>query len=141
MYKTIKRDTFFTSLILVLQKSQSAYLYGTCLAPFVKARMTLPKAVRDRHRPPPPSLLLLSTFSQLPRSMRCSLLLPPDTGREKRKQEGKQNTERKQETKKSFKILGALVKTVIFIVYKETNAAFVIPHLQLVKTSENFPST
>lgn len=57
----------------------NSYLYGTCLAPFAKAMMTFPSAFRDKHRPPPPSLLLLSTFSQLPRSMRCSLLLPPDT--------------------------------------------------------------
>lgn len=44
--------------------------------------MTFPKAFRERHKPPPASLVLLRTFSQLPRSMRCSLLRPPDTGPE-----------------------------------------------------------
>lgn len=71
-----------------------SYLYGTCLAPLAKASMTFPNAVRDRHRPPPASLLLQSTFSQLPKSIRCNLLLPPDTGEKKRKKKRERENER-----------------------------------------------
>ena len=49
------------------------YLQGTCLAPLTSARMTLPKADNDSDGGPP------GASSQLPRSMRCRRLRPPDT--------------------------------------------------------------
>lgn len=71
------------------------YLYGMCLLPLTRARITLPRADRERHRgaelgeefslffpplpppPPPPSTLT----SQLPRSSRWRRLRPPDTSK------------------------------------------------------------
>lgn len=41
--------------------------------------MTLPRADSERHSPEPPSRFLLRAFTQLPRSMRCRRLRPPDT--------------------------------------------------------------
>lgn len=55
------------------------YLYGMCLLPLTRARMTLPRADSERHSPEPPSRFLLRAFTQLPRSMRCRRLRPPDT--------------------------------------------------------------
>lgn len=59
---------------------RATYLYGMCLLPLTRARMTLPRADSERHSPEPPSRFLLSAFTQLPRSMRCRRLRPPDTG-------------------------------------------------------------
>lgn len=68
--------------------STETYLYGMCLLPLTRARITFPRADRERHRgaelgeefsllfpPPPPSTLT----SQLPRSSRWRRLRPPDT--------------------------------------------------------------
>lgn len=69
----------------------SPYLYGMCLLPLTRARITLPRADRERHRgaelgeefsllfppPPPPSTLT----SQLPKSSRWRRLRPPDTSK------------------------------------------------------------
>ncbi len=71
-----------------------SYLYGMCLLPLTRARITLPRADRERHRgaelgeefsllfpppppPPPPSTLT----SQLPKSSRWRRLRPPDTSK------------------------------------------------------------
>lgn len=50
-----------------------------CLLQLTRARMTLPSADNERQRPELPSRFLLSTFTQLPRSIRCKRLRPPDT--------------------------------------------------------------
>lgn len=67
----------YTALLL---SERATYLYGMCLLPLTRARMTLPRADSERHSPEPPSRFLLSAFTQLPRSMRCRRLRPPDTG-------------------------------------------------------------
>lgn len=61
----------------------TTYLYGMCLLPLTRARMTLPSADNERQRPELPSRFLLSTFTQLPRSIRCKRLRPPDTAMDK----------------------------------------------------------
>lgn len=68
------------------------YLYGMCLLPLTRARITFPRADRERHNgaelseevsllfpppPPPPNNLT----SQLPRSSRWRRLRPPDTSK------------------------------------------------------------
>lgn len=71
------------------------------MLPLTRARITFPRADRDRHSPAAVLPLLSlpfsppSTFTQLPRSIRWSLLRPPDTGerergREREGQEGKE---------------------------------------------------
>lgn len=66
--------------ILSLGATQNTtYLYGMCLLPLTRARMTFPSADNERQRPELPSRFLLSTFTQLPRSIRCKRLRPPDT--------------------------------------------------------------
>lgn len=62
-----------------LSAQNITYLYGMCLLPLTRARMTLPSADNERQRPELPSRFLLSTFTQLPRSIRCKRLRPPDT--------------------------------------------------------------
>lgn len=66
------------------------YLYGMCLLPLTRARITLPRADRERHRGAAPgkefSLLFTSPpprtlRSQLPKSSRWRRLRPPDTGK------------------------------------------------------------
>lgn len=59
----------------------NTYLYGTCLAPLAKARMTFPRAPNDRHWPLPPSRVWLKSDSQLPKSRRCRRLRLPDTAK------------------------------------------------------------
>lgn len=75
------------SSTLSLGTTQSpTYLYGMCLLPLTRARMTLPSAGKERQRPELPSRFLLSTFTQLPRSIRCKRLRPPDTAINKERQ-------------------------------------------------------
>lgn len=79
---TINRDLSSPSIGLYwLIEPQNSYLYGTCLAPLAKARMTFPRAPNDRHWPLPPSRVWLRSDSQLPKSRRCRRLRFPDTAK------------------------------------------------------------
>lgn len=63
------------------EERRQAYLYGMCLLPLTRARITLPNADKERQTPEPPSRFLLRGLTQLPRSIRCKRLRPPDTNR------------------------------------------------------------
>lgn len=92
----LSESTFVPPLLLhthtPLHLLTPPYLYGMCLLPLTRARITLPRADRERHRgaelggefslpfPPPPSPPTTLT-SQLPRSSRWRRLRPPDTSK------------------------------------------------------------
>jgi len=79
---TFNRDPSSPTIGLYwLIEPQNTYLYGTCLAPLAKARMTFPRAPNDRHWPLPPSRVWLRSDSQLPKSRRWRRLRLPDTAK------------------------------------------------------------
>lgn len=80
-FSFFKRLKVINDFPLYAYKIEATYLYGMCLLPLTRARITLPSADNERQSPEPPSRFLLRGLTQLPRSMRCNRLRPPDTAK------------------------------------------------------------